>query len=203
MDTNIKHYAKFMGKKVLHEGRELILHAIYQSHLLCLNGTPDPFPVSYEECKVICNDEADFFRHDIPCDIAVIREAGGKYKSAHTTDLMSDEEKEQEIIEVICKCAKVKPIDLYNNHKCRKKELVQARQVHMVIRNLVIKPKEPVANTAKIYGKDHTTFIHAKNKVLNALDGYDIEFREKFREAFELTKSFYPSAKKKLNLDWL
>ncbi len=89
-------------------------------------------------------------------------------------------------------------------HKYRKREYVQARQVHMVIRNLVIRRNESTADTGAVYGKDHATFLNAKKRVKNALDGYDTEFRERFRDAFLLTRSYYrEKATKKLNLDWL
>lgn len=204
METKLTHYAKFLGRKVLHDGKEVILHAVYQSHLLCLNGKPEPYPVMIDECKLICDDENDFFKKNLPTELTVLRDGEGKYVAVVETDLMTDDEKEEEILTEICRCAGVKKEDLRKHTKTRKRELVQARQVHMVIRNKIIRPKESITVTATIYNKDHATYLNAQKRVFAALDGWDIEFREKFREAFELTRSFYKdSADKKLNLKWL
>ncbi len=70
MDTTVIHFSKFLGKKILHENKEYILHSISLGHLLVLNGSMNPIPKAIEECKVIINSENDIFIHDIPLKLA-------------------------------------------------------------------------------------------------------------------------------------
>ncbi len=203
MDTTVIHFAKFLGRKILHENREYILQSVSLDHLTVLNGSEQPMPKAIEECRAICNSENDVFVYDIPCSIAVLRTAEG-FVSFEKNKPKSDDDKEIEIINAICNCAGITIEELHDNYKCQKRNLVQARQIHMTLRSLVLNSNETNARTAAIYHKDHATYLNAKRRVFNALDGYDIAFRERFRDVFLLIRSLYPvKAPKKLNLDWL
>lgn len=204
MNTKINHFAKFLGRKVLHKKNEYILHAVSLTHLLVLNGKPDPIAVAIDECRIICKDEQEVIKNGLPADIAIIKRGQGDYINIDRLRTLTDDEKEQEILNMICKCAYTTPEELQREYKTRKGEFVKARQVHMVIRNLVIRHNESTATTGAIYNKDHATFLHAKKRVINALEGFDKEFREQFRGAFEMTRMLYPEkAEEKFNLKWL
>lgn len=202
MDTKRNHFAKVIGRNILHEKHEYTLYAVSFNHLLVLNSKPDPVRVEMDKCKIICKNEKEVREYGFPADTAIIKTDAGEYIKVDTSMTLSDDEKEDKILEVICKCVRITPEILRKNNKYRKSEFVKARQVHMVIRNLIIR-KESTATTGAIYNKDHATFLHAKKKVLNALEGYDGEFREQFRKAFKLTKEYYPKVGEKLNLKWL
>ena len=200
----LTHFSKFLGKKILYKNQELTLHAVGLGFLLCMNGNFEFISLPADECKIICEDKNEYIRLQIPSDLIVFKTDTGEYRHADEMNLKNDDEKEAEIIKVICKCAGITLDELKSKYKKRKKELVQARQVHMVLRHLFIKKNDSLANIGAVYFKDHATVLHAKKAVINALDGFNIEFREKFREAFELTLSYYPdTAYKKLNLTWL
>jgi hypothetical protein len=203
MDTISVYFTKFLGKKILYKNKELTLHAVGLGFLLCMNGDLEFTSVPVDECKIICEDKREYMKFQIPFKLVVIKTEDGKYLPLDESTLKNDDEKEDDIVKTICKCAGITLQYFNKNHKKRKKELVQARQVHMIIRHLVIYKHELLSDVGAIYGKDHATVLNAKKRVLNALDGYDIEFRERFREAFDLTLTYYPDAHEKLNLKWL
>jgi hypothetical protein len=204
MNTDLVHFSKFLGRNILCKDKELTLYAVGIGFLLCTNGDLNFIPVSVDECKILCNDRNEYIKFEIPSTLVVLKTDKGEYQNAEGQIQKDEDKKEIDIINAICECIGITPGELKNNYKKRKKELVQARQVHMVIRNLLIRKSESLAQTGAIYNKDHATVLHAKKAVLNALDGYNVEFREKFRKAFELTLYYYPdTAYKKLNLSWL
>jgi len=203
MDTKRNHFVKFIGNNVLYNEHEYTLYAVSYNHLLVLNSKPDPIKVEMDKCKIICKNKKEVRKYGLPADTAIIKTDTGEYIDVDSSMTLSDDEKENEILDVICKCVRITPEILRKNNKYRKGEFVKARQVHMVIRNLVIRHNESTATTGAIYNKDHATFLHAKKRVINALEGFDKEFREQFRGAFELTIEYFPNADKKLNLKWL
>jgi hypothetical protein len=204
MDSNMVHFSKFLGKKILCKNQELTLHAVGLGFLLCVNGNLEFISMPIGECKIVCEDRKEYMKYKVPSDLIVLKTNTGEYLYPNESNLKDDNEKEEKIVKAICDCAGTTLQNLKKNFKSRKKELVQARQVHMVIRHLIIKKNESLSEIGALYNKDHATVLYAKKRVLSALDGYDIEFIERFREAFEMTLSYYPdTAYKRLNLSWL
>jgi hypothetical protein len=204
MDTISVYFTKFLGKKILYKNQELTLHAVGLGFLLCMNGNLEFISIPIDECKIICEDKREYFKHHVPSDLVVFKDDRGEFRQANKLNMKHDDEKESKIIKTICQCAGITEYELKSNCKKRKRELVWARQLHMVLRHLFIKKNESLSQTGAIYYKDHATVLHAKKVVASALEGFDVEFRERFREVFELTLAYYPdTAYKKLNLTWL
>jgi hypothetical protein len=194
------HFAKHIGKKCLHNEKEYILYGVTASHLLCLNGTPDPFPVAIDECKVIFNSKEDYKEGYIPSWLSVIRGENGEF--IEPSDIIPPDAMEEFIVEKICKCAGITVEELRDESKTKKREFAQARQVHMTIRNLVLKKGESYSQTGAIYGKDHATTMHAIKVVTNALDGFNPDFRDRFIPVWKLVKKEF-KVDGRLNLNWL
>lgn len=196
------HFAKHLGKKILSHDKEYILYGVTTNHLLGMNGSPEPVPLSYEECRMIFNNEIEFGSKQIPLDLAVYR-AGDKYVNVSEVQEETDELKEAKILQVICECSGITTNQLQTNTKSRNPVFVQARQIHMTIRQLIIY-KESLEFTGNIYGKDHATVLHAIRVVTEALDGFNIPFRNKYKKVFQTLICKYPTkADNRLNLKWL
>lgn len=203
METTV-HFAKFLGKKILHENKEYILQSISLDHLSVLNGSEVPIPKAIRECKIICDYPEQVRKHEVPPELVVIR-GNNEYINADLLLGRSDEEIENDILDAICYCAGITRHEL-ETVKSRKIEYRQSRQMHMVIRYFLIKnKKETLSRVGSIYGLDHATVVHATEKIKAALNGFDIDFREKFREVWDMVSKTYPERAKKheLNLNWL
>lgn len=72
---------------------------------------------------------------------------------------------EHAFVETICKCAEVTPEALAADWKSRKRELVEARQMHMLARVRIFKLS--FTEAASIYRKDHATAHHAVRTMCN------------------------------------
>ena len=199
METTV-YFAKFLGKKVLHENKEYILQSVSLDHLSVLNGSEVPIPKAIGECRIIFNNEKDVEDAFIPNELATIRK-GDVYLDAEIVLGKSEDAIEDDILETICNCVGITKSDLKTN--TRKREMAQSRQMHMAIRFLLIKEeKESLAKVGAIYNKDHATVLHAIKTVKNALNGFDIPFRERYRKAWEKVDAYYPN-QKHFNLNWL
>ncbi len=201
MENKIYHFAKFLGKKILTgDGMELKLTAVCEDNLVCQNRATK-YILDPADCKIIINNRKEMMLHRLPTEMVVIRDKNGLITpemNGHEMNII-----ESEILTTILACAGVTE-EAMKNKTYRKRELVEARQLHMVIRNLVIRRNETVQETANVYEKNHATFLHAKNKIINALTGYDVRLREKYRDVFALLYSYYPEiAPAVFNLEWL
>lgn len=201
MENKIYHFAKFLGKKILTgDGMELRLTAVCKDGLVCENRTTK-YILEPGDCKIIVNNKREMILNRVPTEMVVIRDRDGLIYpklNGHEIDMI-----EAEVLATILACARVTG-EAMKNTKFRKRELVEARQLHMVIRNLVIRRNETVQETANIYGKNHSTLVYAKTKIENALAGYDVRLREKYRDVFALLYSYYPEiAPAVFNLEWL
>jgi hypothetical protein len=204
MDTRIL-FARHLGEKVLWKNeKELTLHGVTVDNLLCMNGGPEYIPVSIEDCKIIVSYNLGIDA-PIPPQFAVVKTSDG-YKSLEQSGASrngSEEANEIKIVNKLCECAGITYEQLNKNAKTRKNEFSEPRQIHMAIRQLITR-NESLAQTGSIYDKDHATVLHAIKKVRRALEGWDIQFREKYRAAWELTFSIYPhKASLTFNLEWL
>ena len=113
----------------------------------------------------------------------------------------NSQSKEDQFVFLIYKAFKVNEKDM-EAVKYRKRELVQARQLHMYIRKMFCGMS--LATAAEIYKKDHATCIHAINTINNLVET-DKEYRELTIEVWQLWKQFgkkFPDGLKveKLNL---
>ena len=68
-------------------------------------------------------------------------------------------------------------------HKCRKRELVWARQLHMYVRCKLYRMS--LASSAAHYNKDHATALHAIRTVTNLMET-DFEYRVKTEPVWKL-----------------
>lgn len=204
MDIKASEFAKQLGKKVLHNEREYILYGVTSNHLLCLNGTSTPFPVAYDECKMIFDSFDEYERlsreNFLPASYVVIRD-NDKY--IHPGQISTITQEETQILNLICQCAKTTPTELLNNYKSRKKELVQARMVHMTIRKCILFKTEYLSRTGYVYHKDHSTASRAIKIVSESLNGYDVNFRERFRPVWGYIKENFNQIGEEINLNWL
>ena len=87
------HFAKHLGKKILCGGKEYILYGVTMNHLLGLNGSTEPVPLSFDESKMIFNDEIEFGSKQIPYELAVYR-TDDFYINVSRVQEDSDDEKE-------------------------------------------------------------------------------------------------------------
>lgn len=199
METTV-HFAKFLGKKVLHEDKEYILQSVSLDHLSVYNGSVRPIPKAIDECRIIFNNEKEVEDAFIPNELATIRK-GDVYLDAEIVLGKSEDAIEDDILETICNCVGITKSDLKTN--TRKREIAQSRQMHMAIRFKLIKNEaESLAKVGAIYNKDHATVLHAIKTVQNALNGFDIPFREKYRKAWKKVDAYYPN-QEHFNLNWL
>jgi hypothetical protein len=199
MDTRIL-FARHLGEKVLYENKEYILYGITSGYALCINDKSDPFPVPFKESKLIFNSQEEFKETEAPASMSIVKTEIGYTDAQEETDI----DRENTILLIACKCAGIYLDELYNTTKNRKRELVEVRQIHMTVRQRLTRT-ESLAKTGKIYGKDHATVLHAMNKIDTALNGFDINLREKYRPVFEFIKDKYGEKGKAQfnNLEWL
>jgi len=115
----------------------------------------------------------------------------------------SDKRKENLLIDIICENAGIKKSDFYKNSKTKLREYVQARQLHFFILVNFLKNSKTITEIGHIHGKSHATVLHSVAVVDKAINGFDIEFREKYKQVFELINTLFPDASKKINLKWL
>ncbi len=94
--------------------------------------------------------------------------------------------KEEQFVELIFKAFKVNEIKM-EAVKYRKRELVQARQLHMYVRRLFCGMS--FASAAEIYGKDHATCIHAINTINNLVETDKI-YRDTTKKVWQLWSDF-------------
>jgi hypothetical protein len=204
MNSKLIHFSKFLGKKILHENREYILHAVSLGYLLVLDGTSEPTPKVIDECKIIANSQEEIIENNIPPELAVIKK-NNKYTNADLLLGKSDEEIENDILDTICDCAGITRHELAT-FKSRRIEFRQSRQIHMTIKYLLIRnKKDSLSKIGAIYGLDHATVLHAIEKVQASLNGFDDDFKERFHEVWEIVEKHYPDRadKNELNLKWL
>lgn len=199
METTV-YFAKFLGKKILHENKEYILQSVSLDHISVYNGSINPIPKAIDECRIIFNNEKDVENAFIPPELATIRR-GDVYLDADIVLGKSNDAIEDDILETICNCVGITKTDI--QAKTRKREIAQSRQMHMAIRFKLIKNEaESLEKVGAIYGKDHATVLHAIKTVKNALHGFDIPFRERYRKAWKKVDAYYPK-QEHFNLNWL
>lgn len=196
----LTHYTSHLGKFVLFNDKEIRLESIHQSYIAGLNGNKEPELMKPDDCKLIFDNEREYYRSCAPYFISVIRSDDG-YTEAAKIKPEPPEETEKQIVEAICKCSQTNEEGL--KQRTRKREIVQGRQIHMTLRKKLIFPEDSLQTTANIYYQEHATVINSIKKVTNSLESnYDVEFRERFRRVWELVKLKYPK-QDKFNLSWL
>lgn len=181
-------FVNHLGKTVLHLEEEYLSYGITREHMICLNRESKKIPVPYIGTKLIFESQEEFRTSGMPSGLSIVRQNGKFVPAMKETDI----DKENQILILACQCAKVDLDELNKNHKSKKRELVQVRQIHMAVRQLLSR-NESLQKTGYIYHKDHATVLHAKKKIEQALEGYDKDFLEKYREVFELIKKKFGS----------
>lgn len=181
-------FAKHLGKSVLHLDEEYLSYGVTKEHILCTNSDNKTIPVPYIGTKLVFESQDDFKNSGMPSGLSIVRQNGKFVPAMEETDI----DKENQILILACQCAKVDLDELNRNHKVKKRELVQVRQIHMTVRQSLSR-KESLVKTGAIYHKDHATVLHAKKRFKQALEGYDNEFLEKYRSVFELIKTKFGS----------
>lgn len=92
---------------------------------------------------------------------------------------------EYAIIEVVLSFYNVEIELFYSNFKSRKRELVLARQLSMVF--MKRHTKYSLSRIGRVFGKDHTTVLHAENKINGFIDTYEV-FRSDVKTLDELVR---------------
>lgn len=98
-----------------------------------------------------------------------------------TPEVNDNEEKEMMAIQIICQCAGISERELKYKSLNRKRELVEARQLHMVFRKVILGLSYRLVGLP--YGKDHATAMHACRTVWN-LHKTCPEFRNNYEDFF-------------------
>jgi len=201
MDTVKVNFAKRLGNKILHEEKQLILYSVTQgNYILALNGDSTPKPYLIDECKIIATKD-EIESQVIPLELAVIP-AAGRFISAIQIFSETLQEKEDEIVLELCRCAGI-TYNQFMTNKTRKRDYVQARQIHTAVIKLFTAPKgATLTDIGDVHDYDHSSVLHCVKVVKNVAD--DFIMRKKFESAFRLIAIKFPdTAHKHINLDWL
>ena len=136
--------------------------------------------------------------------LSIYKQLSDSSNDAKKTKIMEKDKLkiENEIIGLICKLTPVNMSELsdVNTFKSRKKELVVARQLHMVFKNLAL--SETLDASGWTYRKDHATVIYAIKTMQNLVET-DRKFREQYRPLFERMIQIDHTLSERLNLKYL
>jgi len=199
MESKIIAFARHLDKKILWENeKELTLYAVTSKKLMCRNDESRLQSVHFDESRLLFDSQQEFKDSGLEPNLCAVKsEEGGYTQAIQETDI----DIENQILLTACQCAEVSISDV--REKTRKAASVEVRQIHFIIRQKFTRV-ESLAATGIIYDKDHATVLSSIKKIINALDGFNIPFREKYRPVFELIKKKYPKkASSTFNLDWL
>lgn len=89
------------------------------------------------------------------------------------------------IMEVVLEFYNLERELFYSNFKSRKRELVLVRQLSMVF--MKRHTKYSLSRIGGVFGKDHSTVLHAENKINGFLDSYEV-FRKDVETMDELVR---------------
>lgn len=89
------------------------------------------------------------------------------------------------IMEVVLEFYNIERELFYSNFKSRKRELVLVRQLSMVF--MKRHTKYSLSRIGGVFGKDHSTVLHAENKINGFLDSYEV-FRKDVETMDELVR---------------
>lgn len=92
-----------------------------------------------------------------------------------------------DFVAVICRCLDVDPDKLTSNTRSRKRELVWARQLHMLTLNKIFNYTSGAAGA--VYGKDHATAMHAFKTQLGLYET-DKFYREITKDFWEMYEKY-------------
>lgn len=126
-------FVHHLGKPLLHLDEEYLSYGITKDHLLCTNNEGKKIPIPYIGTKLVFESQEEFRKSGIPPGLSIVRQNGRFVPAMEETDI----DKENQILILACQCAKIDMDDLNSKNKNRKRNLVEVRQIHMTVRQLL------------------------------------------------------------------
>lgn len=128
-----------------------------------------------------------YSRKQQPDDTARYDDRCGEFVAAAAAGLDLNGPNEADFASVICRCLEVNPAELTGNTSSRKRELVWARQLHMLTLHKIFNYSTGAAGA--VYGKDHATVLHAIKTQLGLYET-DKYYRKKTEDFWEMYKKY-------------
>lgn len=182
MRTLPEYFASHLGKKILYNDHQYTLQkvAMYEVDGHSESGETVTLPI--DECTLVFTDYHEFLITSLPSAIILFYdETTSRY--VQRSQKLTLEQLNQKVVSYICDAAGVSVSELKITKEWRKRELVEARQLHMTILKKFF--NHTYASAGKIYEKDHATAMHAVKTVLNLLQT-DKNYFIKYADVFDI-----------------
>ena len=188
-------FAQHLGKKILYSNKEYILDKVTLSHLEAIDENANNYAFLIDDCKMIVKNIEQAKVENYNLVLCVIK-TSRKYISAIEKEL---EEKEEKVLNELCRCSGIDKHTLFSDKKTKSKTEVWPRQIHLTVRQLLMKLGP--SDAASIYKQNHATAIWAKKQVLNLIET-DRQWMKTYKPAFDvIVKEFGDMAITKMSLD--
>ena len=181
MRTLPEYFASHLGKKILYNDHQYTLQkvAMYEVDGHSESGETVTLPI--DECTLVFTDYHEFKSSLIPKHLCLFFDAGiGGYKKK--ANRLPSRQIEAKIVSIICDASLI-TIEELQSEKSRKREYVEAKQLHMTIMHKMF--GFTLVMAGKIYNKDHATVLHSVKTVINLLQT-DKNYFIKYADVFDI-----------------
>ena len=177
------HFAKYLGKEIwnVKTGRVVTLVGMREHFLIYFDETQETG--IYPDFKLIVNLTEEIYQKFLPLDMCVNKKGIEKEGLDKFTFL-------DEIMRLTYKAAGVTENEIMKSINSRKRKYVEPRQVVMALYHKGHK-NVTAEEAGSLYGKDHSTCLHAVKTVDNLLK-VDIYFVKKYTDVLDFVVSVNP-----------
>lgn len=182
MRTLPEYFASHLGKKILYNDHQYTLQKVAMFEVDGQTESGEQVVLPIDECTLVFTDYHEFLSANLPSNkFLFYDETTSRY--VQRVQRLTLEQLNQKIISYICDAAGVSVGELKITKAWRKRELVEARQLHMTILKKLF--NNSYASAAKIYDKYHATAFHAAKTVLNLVET-DKNYFIKYADVFDI-----------------
>ena len=188
------HFAKYLGSPIWNEDSKAVvkLVGLRKDYLVYQNGKPEEEHGMYPDFNLIVKNKEDVLKNNLPENLAVIVVGG----IATKVTAITPETFLKRLKSIIYAPLNLTDKIMLANHRSRKRELVEARQLIMAA-YFCAWERHPRFNTitlaeaGRVFLLDHATVLHAIKTVNNLIDT-DKAYKEYYSPVWQKVMSVNP-----------